>query len=192
MNPEYIDSFLTAAVLTFETMLGCELVPLEMFVKQGFQPEHEVNGIIGLSSKKARGTIVLSLSHEAALSASGALLGQRPSEINADVIDAVGELTNIIAGAGKAKLEHLALNLSLPTTIVGNLHFVGFPHNAPSTCIPFRCPWGDVAVEVALVEATTPVVQGKVRAQADWATLAADTLADRWIDQTVEPVGARQ
>jgi chemotaxis protein CheX len=153
MNPKYIAPFLTAAVSTFDIMLGCQLTPLETFVKVGgSQPEYEVSGIIGLSSRKARGTVVLSLSHEAALSASGAMLGERLVEINGDVIDAVGELTNIIAGAAKAKLEHLTLNISLPTTIVGRQHVTGFPPEVASICIPYDCPWGAVAVEVALVE----------------------------------------
>jgi chemotaxis protein CheX len=152
MNPKYIDSFLTAAVSTFDTMLGCKLIPLEAFVKRGSQAEYEVSGIVGLSSKKARGTVVLSLSEEAALSATGAMLGERPSEINSDVTDAVGELTNIIAGAAKAKLEHLTLDVSLPATIIGKRHVMGFPQEAASVCIPYGCPWGDIAVEVALVE----------------------------------------
>ena len=152
MNPDYIDHFLTAAVSTFDAMLGCKLTPLETFVKTGFQAEYEVSGVIGLSSKKARGTVVLSLSKEAALSATEAMLGERPEEINGDVTDAVGELTNIIAGAAKAKLEHLTLDVSLPTTVVGKQLVMRFPQGAASICIPYGCPWGDVAVEVALVE----------------------------------------
>ncbi|MEN6452278.1 MAG: chemotaxis protein CheX [Thermoguttaceae bacterium] len=152
MNPEYIDHFITAAVSTFDAMLGCALTPQKMFTKVGLQPQYEVSGVIGLSSKKARGTVVLSLSQEAALSATGAMLGERPAQINADVTDAVGELTNIIAGAAKAKLEHLALDLSLPMTVIGKNHMLGFPQDAISVCIPYGCAWGDLAVEVALVE----------------------------------------
>jgi chemotaxis protein CheX len=160
MNPDYIDPFLMAAVSTFNTMLGCKLTPLETFVKSDFQPQYEVSGVIGLSSKKARGTVVLSLSKEAALSATGAMLGERPAEINGDVTDAVGELTNIIAGAAKAKLEHLALDSSLPTTVVGKQLVMRFPQGAASICIPYDCPWGNVAVEVALVEGVESSGQG--------------------------------
>ena len=152
MDLTYVDPFLAAAILTFDTMLGCKLQPRESFIAHGLQPEHDVSGVIGLSSQKARGTVVLSLSHEVALSATEAMVGERPTEINGEVADAVGELTNIIAGAAKAKLERLALNLSLPTIIVGKQHAMEFPQKVAPVCIPCDCPWGPVTVEVALVE----------------------------------------
>jgi CheY-specific phosphatase CheX len=35
------------------------------------------------------------------------MLETQPKEINADVSDALGELTNMIAGVAKTQLEHL-------------------------------------------------------------------------------------
>lgn len=151
MKVEYINPFLASTISVFETMLDCELTRKEPFVKKGFQPEHEVSGIIGLSGK-ARGTVVLSLGREVALNAAAAMLGERPEQINADVTDAVGELTNIIAGGAKAQLPLLAMSVSLPTVITGKSHSVEFPKNVTPICIPFGCEWGFVAVEVGLVE----------------------------------------
>ena len=62
------------------------------------------------------------------------------------------KLTNIIAGGAKAKLEHLALSVSLPTVIVGQGHVMEFPQTVSPVCIQFDCPWGYVAVEVGLIE----------------------------------------
>jgi len=151
MKAEYLQPFINSAVSTFDSMLGCKLVPQEPFVKGDAKIEHEVSGIIGLSGK-ARGAVVLTLSREAALSATEAMLGERPADINHDVADAVGELTNIIAGVAKAQLEHLALGISLPAVIIGKGHAMEFPHKAASVCIPYQCPWGYVAVEVGLFE----------------------------------------
>ncbi len=158
MKVEYINPFLASTIAVFDTMLGCELTRREPFVKQGCHPEHEVSGIIGLSGK-ARGTVVLSLSKEAALRATEALLRDPPTEINADVIDAVGELTNIIAGGAKARLKHLAMSVSLPTIITGKSHSVEFPKKVTPICIPFDCEWGYVAVEVGLIEEPAEVAQ---------------------------------
>jgi chemotaxis protein CheX len=150
MTTEYSQPFLEATVSTFDTMLGCKLTPLEPYIKRAFQPGSEVSGVIGLSGK-AKGAVVLNLCRETALSVSEALLGQRPTEINHDVIDAIGELTNIITGVAKAKLEHLALSVSLPAVIIGQGHIMEFPHKTSPICIPFDCPWGHVEVEVGLV-----------------------------------------
>jgi len=152
MNPQYIDNFISATVSTFDAMLGCQLIPQDPRAAVGEEPEYEVSGIIGLSSKKAKGIVILNLTREAALSSSEAMLGERSSELDGDVIDAVGELTNIIAGTAKSKMEHLALDISLPTTIVGKQHVMGFPHKAVAVSLPFTCPWGAVEVEAAIVE----------------------------------------
>ncbi len=95
---------------------------------------------------------MLSLSKEAALNATEALLRDPTTEINADVAHAVGELTNIIAGGAKARLKHLAMSVSLPTIITGKDHSVEFPKKVKPLCIPFDCEWGFVSVEVGLIE----------------------------------------
>ena len=120
-------------------------------VKHNCQPNHEVSAVIGLSGK-AKGTVVLSASREVALHVAGSLLGNRPAEINADVTDAMGEMTNMIAGQAKAQLEHFAMSVSLPTVITGKGHCIEFPKNVTPISIPFLCDWGLLALEVALVE----------------------------------------
>jgi chemotaxis protein CheX len=155
MKAEHINPFLVSMISVFDTMLGCKLLRGNPYVKKVVQPEHEVSGVIGLSGK-AKGVVVLSLCREAALSATEALLGERPLEIGGEVADAVGELTNIVAGNAKAKLEYLALSVSLPTVVVGKWHTIEFPKSILPICIPFECVWGPVAVMVGLVEQASP------------------------------------
>jgi chemotaxis protein CheX len=151
MKVEYINPFLTSAISVFNTMLGVKLIRGEPFLKNGAQPNHEVSGMIGLSGS-AKGMVVLSMSREAALGAASRMLGETCRDINSDVADAVGELTNMIAGSAKAKLEHLCMSVSLPTVITGKAHCIDFPKNTMPICIPFDCEWGSVAVEVGIVE----------------------------------------
>ncbi len=151
MKVEYINPFITSTKLVFSTMLGIEITRGEIFAKKDPHPHHEVNGIINLSGK-AKGTVVLSLDKDVALNATETMLQERPSEINADVVDAIGELTNIIAGGAKAKLEQFALSASLPNVITGKSRAIEFPSTATPISIPFDSPWGAVTIEVALVE----------------------------------------
>ena len=157
MNVAYINPFITSVISLFDTMLGVELTRGEPFEKGSLLPEHDISGIIGLTGK-TKGVVVLSLCKEAALRATEVLLMERPALINDDVVDAVGELANIVAGGAKAQLEQLAMSVSLPTVITGKHHSVGFPSNTTPVCIPFHCDWGDVAVEVGLVEQPTEVL----------------------------------
>ncbi len=65
--------------------------------------------------------------------------------------DAIGELTNMIAGSAKAKLEEYELSVGLPNVVTGSGHCINFPTESPPVCIPFECEWGTVVVEVGLV-----------------------------------------
>jgi len=151
MKVEYINPFLESAISVFGTMIECDLKRQPPFLKQGTQPQHEISGIIGLSGH-AIGTVVLGLDREVAIQATEVLLQERPDTINDDVRDAIGELTNMIAGGAKAKLEQLELSVSLPNILTGKNHCIEFPQGAPAICIPFACAWGTLAVEVGLVE----------------------------------------
>ena len=151
MKAEYINPFVSSIINVFKIMLDCDLCRGALALKTSSQPSHEISGIIGLSGK-AKGTVVLSLDREAALQAAAHLLGERPADINAEVTDAIGELTNMIAGQAKAQLEHLAMSISLPTVITGTGHHIDFPSHATPITVPFTSAWGDVILEVGLCE----------------------------------------
>jgi chemotaxis protein CheX len=151
MKVEYINPFLVSTIAVFDTMLKCPLVRGTPYVKTGSEPSHEVSGVIGLSGK-AQGTVVVGLGTEAALRLTESLLQERPPEINGDVIDAVGEVANIIAGQAKSQLEQMELSVSLPSVITGTSHSIQFPTKVTPICIPFDSAWGPITVEVGLTE----------------------------------------
>src|SRR4051794_3696586 len=102
MGSPYVTIFVDATTSVFEMMLGTTLSPRDPVTASG-KPAHAISGVIGLSGD-AKGLVVLSLCRDVALSATEALLGARPAEMDASVADTVGELTNMVAGAAKAKL----------------------------------------------------------------------------------------
>ena len=156
MKVEYINPFLTSLANAFLTMLGCEVKRGNLRLRDGSSPLHEISGIIGLSGK-AVGMVVLSLSEAVALKAASTMLMTETTEINDDVIDAVGELANMVAGAAKAELEEYDLSVSLPSVVTGKNHEVRFPSNVTPICIPYETPWGPLTLEVGLVAAPEAV-----------------------------------
>ena len=147
MQVEYINSFISSLDHTFQTMLDCEVVRGQPVLKENLSPKFEVSGVIGLSGK-AVGTVVVSFSKEVALRAASHMLLAENAELNAEVIDAVGELTNMVAGAAKSQLEEYALSTSLPNVITGSLHEIRFPSDVTPICVPFSTKWGPLALEV--------------------------------------------
>jgi chemotaxis protein CheX len=148
---ELVNPFVSATKNVFQTMLGTTLTRGPLGIKRDHAPAYEVSGLIGLCGRY-QGMVVVSIGRSTAICATEILLGARPEEINSDVVDAIGELTNMIAGAAKSLLEDYHLNIGLPTVIYGRSHSIKFPMGSLALVIPFDSGIGPVCVEVGLVE----------------------------------------
>jgi chemotaxis protein CheX len=144
-------------------MLGCEVRRGQPYLKVDGASDGYVSGVIGLSGR-AVGTVVLNLSDNVAIRAASKMLSCELSKIDGDVCDAVGELTNMVAGAAKAKLAEYQLAVSLPNVVTGKDHVVRFPSNVTPVCVPFETGWGPVVLEVGLVESPNAVPAGTTAA----------------------------
>ncbi len=155
MRADYINPFIKSLIRVFQTMLGCEVRRGQPYPKVNDCSEHPISGVIGLSGR-AVGTVVLSLSEMLAIRGASTMLGCELSQIDADVCDAIGELTNMVAGAAKAELEEYQLSVSLPNVVTGKDHNVRFPSTVTPLCVPFETAWGPLLLEVGLAEVGKP------------------------------------
>jgi chemotaxis protein CheX len=112
-----------------------------------------VTGIIGLASESINGIMVISFSEPCILKIVANMTGEpEKTKIDSEVVDAVGELTNMISGGAKSKLAkmNMKFNLSLPTTDVGKKIEIGYHTNTPIIVIPFMTAKGEFVVEANL------------------------------------------
>lgn len=158
MRVEYINPFIASLKNTFRTMLGCEARRGQLSIKKNGRAEHSISGVIGLSGK-AVGTVVVSFSSAVALRAASTMLMTEATEVNHDVLDAVGELTNMVAGSAKAQLDQYNLMVSLPNVVTGQDHEIHFPSCVTPICIGFETDWGPLSLEVGLAPVPQPAAQ---------------------------------
>jgi chemotaxis protein CheX len=150
MRADYINPFISSLIATFETMVGCPLTRGTLYLRCDQTKLHDVSGVIGLSGL-AQGTVVLSLEKHVAQQAAAALLMCDANALSEnDLVDAVGELTNMVSGAAKAKLAEYDLSISLPSVVMGEGHLIRFPSDVAPICVPFTCTWGALKIEVGL------------------------------------------
>ena len=148
---EFINPFIIAVSKTLETMAGCKVVREPPQVKKEPSALYPVSGIIGLSGVIV-GTVVLTMSEGFALKCASAMLMEEYTEFDNDVFDAVGELTNVIAGNAKAQLEEYKLSLSLPNVIYGKDAELRFPERCQPITIPFQTDFGPMAIEIGFTD----------------------------------------
>ncbi len=134
----------------FSTMCGWEMVRGSSSNQDGFSPRHDISGIIGLT-EAIKATVVVSVDQELVFAIADAFLGERPTSINTDVVDLVGELANMIGGNAKERLSMPNVVLGLPTVVAGSRHYIAYNSHMTVTMIPFRCEHGAMSVELGIV-----------------------------------------
>ncbi|MCL2744166.1 MAG: chemotaxis protein CheX [Planctomycetaceae bacterium] len=145
---DYINPVITGLEDAFSTMLNCKIERTGLGLMENNQALHPVSGIIGMSSSAGMGTVVLSMSEAVAIHAASAMLMTELSEVNDDVMDAVGELTNMVGGGAKSKLAQYQMTMSLPNVLCGENCRLHFPLKSQPISIPFKCEWGPLALQI--------------------------------------------
>lgn len=136
----------------FGTMLGIELEDYEPSVGEGAPgPSEGVLALIGLAGSWA-GSGTLSCSAELAQKISGQLLMMEFTSVDADVLDAIGEITNMVLGNVKTSLEEVLgpMGLSIPTVIYGRNFTTRSVGKSNWSIVPFECMGERVEVRICL------------------------------------------
>lgn len=150
MKANYINPFIESVHDLFTTMLGCEVRRGEISLASSLTKGSEVIALIGLSGT-ARGTVALAFPGRTALHMVNRLLGIETIGVNDEVLDAVSELVNIVAGGAKAKLNHETgspIDLSLPTVVQGKEYTIESPSYAKWLDVPFTSELGPFTLRV--------------------------------------------
>jgi chemotaxis protein CheX len=150
MDVNYINPFITAVKNVFETMIDLPFKLGKPAIKKKDISPYEVSGIIGISGE-VTGCVVINFPEKIALKLASALLDEELKEVNGDCTDAIGEISNMIAGNAKNDFPKTNTSVSVPTVVVGN-HRIAYPSGIPIISIPCETGNGRFAIDVALKE----------------------------------------
>ena len=137
---KYIQSFMKVCESVFRGFCRTEVKAGEMFYLTRDKRElgWDISGIIGFSGQIS-GVVSLSMKDNVAFQVTKTLTGADHNVFDADVIDAIGEIINIISGNFKKEFEtSLRTAISIPSIIQGKDHRLNWPSkNISVICIPF-------------------------------------------------------
>ena len=149
MDPAFVEAFTFAIENFFTTMI---LSPVEIAPPSLLNPaeeQHDVSGIIGLSGD-VTGSVVVSFPISTAEKLVTRFAGTPIAQCDDDFTDAIGEVTNMIAGGAKSNFPNCSVSISCPSVVVGTGHKVFRRHDLP--VIEFACSseLGRFGVQVTL------------------------------------------
>ena len=146
-HEDWIPLLELAAREVFELMLGCKLKLATP--EAGAQEILEVTSMVGLAGKLC-GLLSIRCSGKAAVLIASKMLGVDTDKASAEMQDALGEVSNMVAGNFKNKISGLneGCMLSVPTVIIGSdytLHSM-----ADSPAIEIRLLFEDMLIVVSI------------------------------------------
>lgn len=152
-NVEFINPLLDAVLKVLSTMAGIHVQPGKPYLNKRGTAVGDITGQIAIEGF-ARGVIAVSLSKSVILKIVNNMLFENYTQINDDIADAVGELTNMISGQARSALSEkgMTFQASTPSVVLGKGKPVAHIPSAPILSIPFTSEDGDLVVEISLAD----------------------------------------
>jgi chemotaxis protein CheX len=152
MDVTLVNPFIESTVNVLKTMAQTEPVPGKPFIKSEAKTWGVITGIIGMAGDTVAGNLVLSFDEPCILSIVSKMLMEEMSELTPDVVDAVGEITNMISGGTKSALSEKGFKFEMasPIMITGQNVELKQLAKTPILVIPFQTPNGKFVVEANL------------------------------------------
>lgn len=148
-----IPAFVQSAKEVFETMVFMPLAAGKESPKAKGWPSGYISGTISLTNEDFSGNASLILSLPLATRVFRSMMGMDDSApVNSQEInDVVGELTNMVAGGAKSKLQeqNVHFKIGLPTVVVGENHHIEPPKNVETLVVPLAIPEGEFFLELS-------------------------------------------
>ncbi|MGV8056935.1 MAG: chemotaxis protein CheX [Smithellaceae bacterium] len=153
MNVNVINAFIEASIHVLKTMAFIDATAGKPFLKEDGIAIGDVSGIIGFSGSMM-GSLALSFTEPCILRIVSNMLGEEINNINRMSQDAAGEITNMISGDARKRMQSKGLIVAagIPTVVSGKAHEIKHTLSGPSIIIPFSTDFGSFVVDVNIRE----------------------------------------
>lgn len=133
----------------FAKMCGVELELSEHTDESCSAHHFDVSGIVAISGM-LRATVALHFPCSLIFACANSFLGVRPNKIDAETIDLVGELTNMVVGGAKERLGREGLTLGLPTVVAGSGHQIALGSGMEVSSMTFTSAQGMLSIDIGV------------------------------------------
>jgi len=135
-----LDELTAATRDVFKTMVFQEVEASSPIAGDAKRPGANVVGTVAFAGQTS-GLVVFYSSLEAAQSITASMLGIDPANVNGELPDAIGELTNMIAGSFRTRVAHAKGEMwaiSVSTVTVGSDFYTKYVSDVQRVLCPFR------------------------------------------------------
>jgi chemotaxis protein CheX len=146
----FIEELTAATRDVFKTMVFQEVEASSPVTGDALRPGANVVGTVAFAGKTS-GLVVFYSTMEAAQMITASMLGIEPASVNGELHDAIGELTNMIAGSFRTRMAHAkgeTWAISVPTVTVGSDFYTKYVSDVQRVLCPFQMNTAQLFVEL--------------------------------------------
>jgi chemotaxis protein CheX len=152
----FVDELVSATCDVFKTMVFTEVSAAGATEREALQSGAKVVGTVGFTGKTS-GLVLFHSTIDDARLITASMLGMEPAAVNGEMPDAIGELTNMIAGSFRTRVAAThgeTWAISVPSVTVGSDFRMKIASNVQRVLVPFRMGRGEVFVELIVTRRT--------------------------------------
>jgi chemotaxis protein CheX len=154
MDAKHVNVFIEAILSILETTAQTSAKAFDNpYLKEEPIAKGDITGVISISGNY-NGTVSITYSEKLILHAVSVMFGEEMTEINDEIKDAVGELTNMISGQATTKLADLGTSLKAELTdvVMGSQHPLEHISGRPVIAMSYQTDNGDFTMEFCFEE----------------------------------------
>jgi chemotaxis protein CheX len=150
--------------LSIDTLVACTRDVFQMMVSRDVtfrgaiegnapRPKANVVGTVGFAGVES-GLVAFYSTLDGAREIAGAMLGMAPTEVDGEMPDAIGEISNMIAGAFRTKMTELGFPwvIAIPTVTIGSDFYTKYPADVTRVLCPFQMGDQEIFVELIMMK----------------------------------------
>jgi chemotaxis protein CheX len=153
ISEDMLSHLIGATKEVFETMVFKSLNSHTPIQGEALRPQSNVVGTVAFAGEHS-GVVAFYSTTETARAIAGAMLGIEPAQVNGEMPDAIGEVTNMIAGTFRTKMAALGSPwaITVPTVTIGSDFYTTYVSDVRRVLCPFSMDDGEVFVELILTQ----------------------------------------
>lgn len=151
MDASFAKPFIRGCSNVIQTMSGLPVTVGEIRTATPGEAFGVITGILGMSSVEYVGNMLIRFDRGSILEIVSAMLKENFTEVNQDIIDAVGEITNMIVGSAKRDFDQIGqkFDMASPAVVNGSEVFMSQACRGSALVIPFSVSKGTFVIEAA-------------------------------------------
>ncbi|WP_119396167.1 chemotaxis protein CheX [Salinibius halmophilus] len=151
MNVEFINPFLASFIDVMSTMAMVPVQPDKPKLKADARAAGVLTGFIEMKGPQVQGSLAISFDRPLIEAVFTNMLGEPEADLDKELRDLVGEITNMLTGGAKMRLAEKGYDFELaqPKIIDGEEHYI--MHFSPQRviCIPIAGEAGKAMLEIS-------------------------------------------